>query len=59
MKMFEIKIRRRLLTSKEFSNSCLQGTGELMDSTVLRMKLESFLEGIIKCWSSRGLGSPL
>lgn len=59
MKMFGIKIRRRLLTGMEYSNTSLQGTGATRDSTVLRMKLESFLEGIIKCWMRRRLGSPL
>lgn len=58
MKTFGIKIRR-LLTGMEFGNSCLQGAGALRDSTSLSMKLESFLEWIIKCWMNRGLGSPL
>ena len=43
----------------EFGNSCLQGAGAPRDGISLRMNLESFLEGIIKCWISRGLGSPL
>jgi len=59
MEMLGIKIRRRLLTGKKFHSSCLQRTGAPRDGTSLRMKLELFLEGTIKHWMSRGLGSPL
>lgn len=58
MKTLGIKIRRRLLTGMEFGKSCLQGTRAPKDESSLRVKLESFLEWIVKYWMSRALGGP-
>lgn len=58
MRIFGIKIKR-FLSGKEFDSSCLQVERPLRNGNILRMKLELFLEGIIKCWMSRRLRSPL